>query len=795
MSTVETTPEPGKKVDVKRMSWDPITRIVGSLGIHADIDFENRTVEKCYSTSMIFRGFDIFMKGIDPRDTHFLTSRICGICGDNHCTTSVLCQNMAYGIYPPKLGNCAYNLAEQADYMFDHAIYNDCMCNVDFCEQMVKDTNPSLLAKAEQTASPHGDIHGYKTIADIMRALNPFTGEFYLETLQVARYTREMYCLFGGRHTHPSTIMPGGVSADITHQTCTDYYVRLMRYMDYCKRTVPMHDDIYDFFLQELPGYDMVGYRETDLVCWGAFDDPDVLNYDYKDMTEWGRTRQITPGLVIGGELITTDLVEINLAIRILLGSSYFDDWTNEETFVTHDPLGNPVDKRHPWNKVTLPKPQARDFADKYSWVVSPRMYDKRNDRYVACDTGGGPFARQWVTAKAGLVDIGYLKATGDSILMTLPKTGFMPEMDLEWKVPEKSNAIERDRARTYHQAYSALLGLYTIEEALKEVRAGRTRSCEPGHGARERRQRRLPRGGARGALAPHGHPRRQGGELPAVPADAVERQPARLLRDAGALRGRGAEHADLRGERPRQLQGGRHHAGGPLVRPVPAVRGAHVHRQGEGAEGGAHADGAVLSAEPEALVARVEELTAQLEQIGDPFARAAAEELAGALMGLYGEGLERIFEAIAEDGSDAAARAADRGRGRGEPDADPRPLPGAARGARAGGARQRAALHGVPRRQRRAAGDRGRGRAAAAGGLVQRLRGVGVDAGARGRAGAAGDGAGPRGDRRRGRRGAAGVGAFELPMVGGGAPVSGWQALDGFGRRRRARWRPRRRC
>ena len=362
--------------------------------------------------------------------------------------------------------------------MFDHAIYNDCMCNVDFCEQMVKDTNPSLLEKAEKTASPHGDIHGYKTIADIMRALNPFTGEFYLETLQVARYTREMYCLFGGRHTHPSTIMPGGVSADITSQTCTDYYVRLMRYVDYAKRTVPMHDDIYDFFLQELPGYDMVGYRETDLVCWGAFDDPDVLRYDYRDMTNWGRTRYVTPGLVLGGELITTDLVEINLAIRILLGSSYFDDWTGEETFVTQDPLGNPVDKRHPWNKVTLPKPQARDFNDKYSWVVSPRMYDKRNDRYVACDTGGGPFARQWVTAKAGLVDMPGLKATGDSLLMTLPKTGFMPEMDLEWKIPAKSNAIERDRARTYHQAYAAIAAIYNLEEALKEVRAGRTKSA-----------------------------------------------------------------------------------------------------------------------------------------------------------------------------------------------------------------------------------------------------------------------------------------------------------------------------
>jgi hydrogenase large subunit len=351
------------------------------------------------------------------------------------------------------------------------------MANVDYSEQMVKETNPAVLAKAEKTAAPHADIHGYKTIADIMRALNAFTGDFYLETLQVSRYTREMYCLFGGRHTHPSTILPGGCSANITQQTCTEYYVRLMRYIDYCKRTVPMHDDLYDFFYEALPGYEKVGFRETDLVCWGCFDDPDYTDYRYSTMTEWGRHRYITPGLVFGGELITTDLVEINLAIRILLGSSYFDDWGDEETFVTKDPLGNDVDKRHPWNKVTLPKPQARDFADKYSWVASPRMLDKRDGRFVASDTGGGPFARQWVTAKAGLVDIGYLKATGESILMTLPKTGFMPEMELEWKIPPWSNAIERQRARSYHQAYSALVGLHNLERAQAEIRAGRTKS------------------------------------------------------------------------------------------------------------------------------------------------------------------------------------------------------------------------------------------------------------------------------------------------------------------------------
>ena len=476
MTTTETPTE--RKVLVKEMSWDPITRIVGSLGIHTEIDFENHEVLKCYSTSMVFRGFDIFMKGIDPRDAHFITSRICGICGDNHCTCSCLNQNMAYSVKPPKLGDYAFNLAESADFMFDHAIFNDCMANVDFCEQMVKETNPTLLQKAETTAAEHSSIHGYKTIADIMRGLNPFTGDFYLETLHVARYTREMYCLFGGRHTHPSTIMPGGCSAHITHQTITDYYVRLMEYFDYVKRTVPMHDDLYDFFLRELPGYDDVGYRRTDLVCWGCFDDPEYVDYDYKTMTEWGRKRFVTPGVVIDGELVSTDLVEINLMIRILLGSSYFEDWQGEETFVTHDPLGNPVDKRHPWNKVTIPKPQKRDWTDKYSWVASPRIYDERTDTYIASDTGGGPFARQWVTAKAGLVKLGdYLEATGHSIKMVLPRTKSSGEMELEWKIPEKSNAIERDRARSYHQAYSALVGLHCLNKARDEVLAGRTKS------------------------------------------------------------------------------------------------------------------------------------------------------------------------------------------------------------------------------------------------------------------------------------------------------------------------------
>src|SRR3954454_24818810 len=87
-----------------RLSWDPITRVVGSLGIHATIDFANRRVVECQCTSSIFRGYSIFMKGKDPRHAHFITSRICGIGGDNHASCSCSAKNMAYGVKRPLLG-------------------------------------------------------------------------------------------------------------------------------------------------------------------------------------------------------------------------------------------------------------------------------------------------------------------------------------------------------------------------------------------------------------------------------------------------------------------------------------------------------------------------------------------------------------------------------------------------------------------------------------------------------------------------------------------------------------------
>ncbi|MFB9835881.1 nickel-dependent hydrogenase large subunit [Actinoallomurus acaciae] len=461
------------------MTWDPITRIIGNLGIYTKIDFKNRRVAECHATSSLFRGYSVFMKGKDPRDAGFITSRICGICGDNHTTCSVYAQNMAYGVKTPPLGEHILNLGEAAEYMFDHTLFQDNLVFIDFCEAMVKKTNPSVLKRARQTEAPNAEIHGYRTIADIMEAYNPYEGAVYKQALQVSRTTREMFCKMEGRHVHPSTVYPGGVGTMPEPSLFTDYLTRLVSILDFVKQAVAMNDDVFDFFYEALPGYEEVGRRRVLLGCWGAWQNPDVVDYRYEHMTDWGRAMYVTPGVVVDGKLVTTDLVDINLGIRILLGSSYYEDWVNEEPFVTRDPLGNPVDIRHPWNQTTIPLPQKRDFDDKYSWVMSPRWLDRRSGDLLALDTGGGPFARLYVTALAGLVDTPYVKATGSGVRITLPKSEKLPETTLEWKIPQWSNAIERDRARAYFIAYSAAMSLHFLEKAMGLVRAGDTKVFE----------------------------------------------------------------------------------------------------------------------------------------------------------------------------------------------------------------------------------------------------------------------------------------------------------------------------
>ena len=223
----------------------------------------------------------------------------------------------------------------------------------------------------------------------------------------MSRMTREMFCLMEGRHVHPSTLYPGGVGTVPTQQLFTDYLVRLMKYVEFMKKVVPLHDDLFDFMYEALPGYEKVGQRRILLACWGSFNDPKVCDYTYQNMSEWGRAMFVTPGIIVDGKLVTTDLVEINLGIRILLGHSFYDDWEDSgEVFVQPGPARQSRRQTPSLEPDHDPHPQKRDFTRQLFLGDVPALVLQRTanispsipavDRLPGC---GPRRSRAWLTS------------------------------------------------------------------------------------------------------------------------------------------------------------------------------------------------------------------------------------------------------------------------------------------------------------------------------------------------------------------------------------------------------------
>src|SRR5260221_233111 len=106
--------------------------------------------------------------------------------------------------------------------MFDHNIFQDNLVGVDFCEQMVRETNPGVWEKAKSCGEPLAMDHGDRTFHDIMTALTPFGVEFYRKMLHLSPYTGEIFCFREGRPFLPSPLSPAGVAPVPTIKLFTD---------------------------------------------------------------------------------------------------------------------------------------------------------------------------------------------------------------------------------------------------------------------------------------------------------------------------------------------------------------------------------------------------------------------------------------------------------------------------------------------------------------------------------------------------------------------------------------------
>jgi hydrogenase large subunit len=443
---------------------DPVTRVAGSLAFHANVDLEDRTVREAHAQATLFRGYEIILEGRDPRDAIDLSSRACGVCGAVHSICSSMALEMALPVEPPPMGVWARNMGQAAAFLYDNSLHLHLLAGPDYSATMIADTNPELLSRAHDTAAPHAAIHGYESIGAIMEGLNPLEGDLYLSALEKTRDARQMASLMLGKYPHPSTIAPGGVTTTLSRSSFTQFYTRLDDMFDWAKQVAYLWDDLMEFMLDAQPGFEHVGEHPKNMIGTGVYDDPDVYNARYEDADEWGNARLATPGVIVDGDLVTTDLTEIDIGMEEFVDHAYYEDWTDEAVPFETSPAGDQISPYHPWNKETRPKPEGKSWRERYTWGTAPRW-----DRHTmeCC-----PHARLWVTALAEEVDNPFIRPTGDGIEFDLPEAG-LEAMTLRWDVPDRLNAAERLRGKAYALAHHALVCYTGFIEALELLKHG----------------------------------------------------------------------------------------------------------------------------------------------------------------------------------------------------------------------------------------------------------------------------------------------------------------------------------
>ncbi len=475
-----TTPEERERklTDIARkngqladVDFDPVTRVAGALAFHSSVDLKAGKILTTNSVATLFRGYEVILRGRDPRDAAFISSRACGVCGGVHSTCSALSIEMALGIKPPPLGIVIRNMLLSCEYLYDNPLHLFVLSGPDYSESLVKQTNPEIWERAVSAPARHQALHGYATVGAILTDLNPLTGKLYLEALQMTRVAREAYVHLGGKYPHPETIVPGGVTTTINTSTLNEFYVKIQQFFDYAKKCIGVWDEVFDFFYECDPKFQDCGRRPATMIDNGQWDHEDYYDATYANCNAWGEKRWSTPGIVVDGKLVSTRLTDINVGLEEFVEHSYYEKW-DDYPFKT-DPLGAPLSPHHPWNKTTIPRPGQQNWKERYSWSTTP-TWDRRVFE-------AGAYSRMYISALAQKIPHShYFASTGSSLKLVIPRGAARPEMELEWRVPSIWNAFERNRARAYAVGFNLMVTIENWVRAQDLMKRGETQVATP---------------------------------------------------------------------------------------------------------------------------------------------------------------------------------------------------------------------------------------------------------------------------------------------------------------------------
>ncbi|MCJ7623230.1 MAG: nickel-dependent hydrogenase large subunit [Anaerolineaceae bacterium] len=322
---------------------DPVTRIEGHLDIEVSVETVDgiQQVIDAKSSATMFRGFEIILKGRDPRDATIYTQRICGVCPISHAMASTLNLESAFGVLPPDNGRILRNLVLGANFIMSHILHFYHLAALDYINtDGVVDMSPW--------------IPRYITPDMVSGGTAQVLVGHYVQALEMRRKSHQMGAIFGAKLPCTSTFVPGGCTEVATAEKKSDFTTLLSGLRNFIDNIyVPDVLAVAGLF----PNYYEIGQGCGNLIAYGVFDEDAA-----------GVSKLLSRG-------------------RYTYGTVYDDvDPAKITEYVKYSRYTTESCNLPPGQGVTEPQ---IDKPDAYSWIKSPRYQDTVHE--------AGPLARMWI--------------------------------------------------------------------------------------------------------------------------------------------------------------------------------------------------------------------------------------------------------------------------------------------------------------------------------------------------------------------------------------------------------------
>jgi len=431
---------------------DPITRIEGHLRITCEV--ENGVVKDAWNTCTLFRGFEIFMEGIDARDTWHYAQRICGVCPNPHALNSATAAERAMGVESvPDNARLVRNMLDATQLGYDSLLWFYILNAFDYVNVPnalnAKTTDPEMMAIQAQLKSvvDSGQTHlfsnhywdhpGYILPAETDLLLT----SHYLKSIEAQQWANEACAVIAGKFPMIMNMAAGGVT-QLPSESDIIYYMDRMRLVKAFTETVLWPDLLAAATAYiELAGY---GKGTGNYLTWGLLDDKSQQPED----------RLFPPGGIFGGQLVAEPVDPAKVAIYS--GYSFYSD----DVGMGKTPLES---SQQPIEFTAYPPIEGEAFPEgKYDWTRAAR-YPNPSGQDVPMEVG--PLSEVLVAYVSGQPDV--VKYVNE-VLTALGVPG-QPEVLLS-NLGRIGARIIKARVNTDH-------ALSWAEQLLANIKAGDT-SC-----------------------------------------------------------------------------------------------------------------------------------------------------------------------------------------------------------------------------------------------------------------------------------------------------------------------------